>query len=99
MPSHRRASIRELATAAYELESGVAQGRLRRSAVDGNWTIDDMPLDTWFDTYDGQEVVLIVASLDDERPMEASTCHTCGREYVGIRCPHCRQARIRLRGR
>jgi hypothetical protein len=99
MSSHRKASIRELATTAYELDSGVAEGCLHRSAADGSWTIDSLSLDTWFDSYEGQEIVLIVASLDDERPMETRTCRTCGREYVGIRCPHCHQARVRLRGR
>jgi hypothetical protein len=37
--------------------------------------------------------------LTDERPIDPRTCRTCGREYYGIECPHCRDARIRLRGR
>ena len=99
MSSHRKASIRELASAAYELEAGVAQGRLQRNAVDGIWQVGDQPLDRWLERYSGHEVVLIVASLDEDRPLETRTCGTCGREYVGARCPTCQEARLRLRGR
>ena len=99
MPAYRRASIRELASAAYELESGVVEGRLHRNDEDGRWMIDDVELNEWLASYDGQEIVLIVASLEDDRPMPSKTCRTCGTEYVGIECPRCREARIRLRGR
>jgi hypothetical protein len=99
MPAYRKASIRELASAAYELDSGVVEGRLRRRASDGRWMVGDADLNEWLDTYDGQEIVLIVASLDDERPLASKVCRTCGTDYVGIECPRCREARIRLRGR
>jgi hypothetical protein len=56
-------------------------------------------LDAWLDRFDDQEIVLIVSSLDDERPMPLKTCRTCGWEYRGVECPRCREARIRLRGR
>jgi len=99
MPAYRKASIRELASAAYELDSGVVEGRLRRSASDDRWMVGDADLNEWLATYDGQEIVLIVASLDDERPLSSKVCRTCGTDYVGIECPRCREARIRLRGR
>ncbi len=99
MPSLRRASIRELTTAAYELGSGVVQGRLRRASSGSSWTVDGRSLDEWLAGYDGQEIVLIVASLDDARPLETKTCGTCGTEYVGMHCPRCHEARLRLRGR
>lgn len=99
MPAHRKASIRELASAAYELESGVVEGHLRRIAGDGRWMIGDVELNEWLAGYGGQEVVLIVASLDDDRPLPSKVCRTCGTDYVGIECPRCREARIRLRGR
>jgi hypothetical protein len=60
--------------------------------------VGDARLNEWLARYDDQEVVLIVASLDDERPIPSKTCRTCGTEYVGIHCPRCRTARIRLRG-
>ena len=99
MPAYRKASIRELASAAYELESGVAEGRLHRSVESDRWLIDDLKLDEWLTSYDGQEIVLIVASLEDDRPVPPQLCRTCGTEYAGIECPRCREARVRLRGR
>ncbi len=99
MPAHRRASIRELASAAYELDSGVVEGRLYRSAEDGRWMVNNVQLNEWLARYDGQEIVVIVASLEDDRPIPPKVCRTCGTEYVGIECPRCREARIRLRGR
>jgi hypothetical protein len=95
--SLRKATVLEMATAAYELDASVRRGVLRK--VDGKWTVMGDDLDNWLNKFDGQEVVLIAASLSDERPLETRTCRTCGREYVGLECPHCRDARIRLRGR
>ena len=99
MPAYRKACIRELASAAYELDSGVVEGRLHRSAENGHWIINDAKLNEWLAKYDGQEIVLIVASLEDDRPLPPKVCRTCGSDYVGIECPRCREARIRLRGR
>lgn len=99
MPAYRKASIRELASAAYELDVGVIEGRLHRSAEDGRWMVGDVKLNEWLARYEGQEVVLFVASLDDDRPVASRTCRTCGTEYVGVYCPRCREARVRLRGR
>ncbi len=99
MSAHRRASIRELTSAAYELESGVAEGRLHRSAEDNRWMVGETRLNEWLARFDGQQVVLIVSSLDDDRPIPPKTCRTCGTDYVGVYCSRCRSARIRLRGR
>ena len=98
MPAYRKASIHELASAAYELDSGVVEGRLHRSAEGGRWTVGDAELSQWLARYDGQRIILIVASLEDDRPVPPKVCRTCGTEYVGIGCPRCREARIRLRG-
>lgn len=98
MPAHRKASIRELASAAHELDSGVVEGRLHRDTESGEWVVGDTQLDEWLAQYDEEEIVLIVASLDDDRPMPLRVCRTCGTEYRGIYCPRCREARKRLRG-
>jgi hypothetical protein len=98
MPAHRKASVRELTSAAYELGSGIIEGRLHRSTEDGHWMLDDIKLNEWLAKYNGQEIALIVASLEDDRPIPPKICHTCGTEYTGIECPRCREARIRLRG-
>jgi len=98
MPALRRASLRELATAAYELDARVIEGKLCNSK-DGGWMVGDTPLDTWLERFADQEVYLIVASLEDDRPLPPKVCRTCGTEYVGAECPRCRIARVRLRGR
>ena len=95
--SLRKASVLEMATAAYELDAAVKRGILQR--VEGRWTIMGDDLDAVLNRFEGQEIVLIAASLNDERPVDPRVCRTCGREYYGIECPHCRDARIRLRGR
>jgi hypothetical protein len=99
MSSYRKASIRQLSSDAYELDLGVTQGRLHRNPEDGRWMIGADPLEERLAEYEGQEVVLIVASLEDDRPLSVKVCRTCGTEYRGTACPRCREARIRLRGR
>ncbi len=99
MPAYRKASIRELTSAAYELDLGVIEGRVHRDAEDGSWMVNGVRLDEWLAEYQGLEIVLIVASFEDDRPVPTKTCRTCGTEYRGIACPRCREARIRLRGR
>ncbi len=99
MPAYRRASIRELTSSAYELDSGVVEGHLRRSSGNSDWMVGETELNEWLARYSGQEIVLIVASLEDDRPIPPKVCRTCGTEYVGLECPRCREARIRLRGR
>jgi len=95
--SVRKASVLELATAAYDLDASVMRGRLIRSP-DGSWTITGVGIDGWLAKYEGQEIVLIAASMDDSREVSPRTCPRCGREYTGAYCPHCREARLRLRG-
>jgi len=95
--SLRKASVLDMATAAYELDAAVKRGVLHR--VDGRWMIMGEDLDSVLLRFEGQEIVLIAASLTDDRPLDPRTCRTCGREYFGLECPHCRDARIRLRGR
>ena len=95
--SLRKASVLEMATAAYELDAAVKRGMLQR--VEGRLTIMGEDLENVLQRFEGQEIVLIAASLTDDRPIDPRTCRTCGREYFGLECPHCRDARIRLRGR
>lgn len=98
MPAHRKASIRELAADARELGSGVVQGGLHRDPDSGEWMVGGTRLDAWLARYGEEEIVLIVTSLDDDRPMPPRVCRTCGTEYRGTFCPRCREARRRLRG-
>ena len=95
--SMRKASVLEMATAAYELDAAVKRGLLHR--VEGRLTIMGEDLDSILKRFEDQEIVLIAASLNDDRPVDPRVCRTCGREYYGLECMHCRDARIRLRGR
>jgi hypothetical protein len=95
--SMRKASVLEMATAAYELDAAVKRGTLLR--VEGRLTIMGEDLESVFKRFEGQEIVIIAASLVDERPITPRVCGTCGREYFGLECTHCRDARMRLRGR
>jgi hypothetical protein len=98
MNSVRRAAVLKLATAAYELEMAVLRGDLQRDD-DGRWYVGDGRLQEWLAAHEGEEVVLVLGSLADERPVEIRTCRACGRDYAELECPHCRANRIRLRGR
>jgi hypothetical protein len=95
--SMRKASVLDMATAAYELDAAVKRGVLQR--VEGRLTIMGEDLENVLQRFEGQEIVLIAASLNDERPVDPRVCRTCGLEYFGLECPHCRDARMRLRGR
>lgn len=98
MSAIRRATILKLASAAYEMKLDVMNGQVIRDA-DGRWRIGDYDLAAWLARHEGEEMVLVLGSLDDERPVETRTCRTCGRDYTDLECPYCRANRIRLRGR
>jgi hypothetical protein len=97
MSTIRRAAILKLATAAYEMELDVAQGQLRRDEK-GRWLVGSHGLMEWLAQHEGEELVFILGSLDDPRPVATRTCRTCGRDYAESECPHCRASRLRLRG-
>jgi hypothetical protein len=94
----RRAAIYKLATAAYEMNLQVMRGAVQRGA-DGRWLIGSHDLVEWLNQHEGEELVVVLGSLADERPVKARTCRTCGRDYTDLECPHCRSNRIRLRGK
>jgi hypothetical protein len=53
----------------------------------------------WLAKDAGSEVMLIVLPLGARLGQsEAKICYTCGRDYTGEACPHCTEARARLRG-
>jgi hypothetical protein len=97
MSQIRRAVVLKLATAAYEMDLDVLRGRLHRDD-DGEWRVDQHLLQTWLAAHEGEELVLVLGSLEDEREVEVRTCRTCGRDYTDLECPYCREGRIRLRG-
>ena len=99
MTAYRKASIRDLTQAAYALDGHFVQGVLHFDDVTKKWMIDDKPLDAWLAKQENVDVTLIMLSMDEEKPLEHKTCRICGRDFVGVECPICRETRIRLRGR
>lgn len=97
MGTMRRAAILRLASSAYEMDLEVLRGELSRKES-GRWQINKRDLDGWLADHEGEELVLVLGSLSDERPIETRTCLTCGRDYTDIECPNCRSSRLRLRG-
>ncbi|MGC9358057.1 MAG: hypothetical protein ACP5GX_09325 [Anaerolineae bacterium] len=98
MRAYRKADIRRLATEAYELEARVVEGKLRYDENRECWMVGDTSLEEWGAKSAGKEITLILIPDEPDRPMEKRTCRTCGREYIGSSCPHCREVRFRLRG-
>lgn len=97
MSAIRRAAIHKLAAAAYEMELDTMTGVVTQDE-NGRWRIGEHELETWLTQHQEEEIVVVLASLADERPVEMRTCRTCGRDYMELECPHCRAHRIRLRG-
>ena len=95
--SRRRAIMLKLAATAHEMEFDVANGIVSQDE-NGRWHIGEQDLITWLQKHQGEEVVLVMGSLNDERSVETRTCLTCGRDYADLECPYCRANRIRLRG-
>ncbi len=98
MSAMRRAAIYKLAAAAQEIDLDVFSG-IAGLDENGQWTVGSHKLLEWLSNHEGEELVLVLGSLSDERPIEVRTCRTCGRDYSDLDCPTCRANRIRLRGR
>ncbi len=97
MTTERRAVILKLASEAFELDLDVANGKLLSNK--DRWLIGDTDIIDLLKSHEGEDVVLIIGSFQDERPVRSRTCRTCGRDYTDLECPHCRATRIRLRGK
>jgi hypothetical protein len=98
MSASRRAAIYKLAAAAQEIDLDVLSG-MASCDENGRWTIGEHDILEWLAAHDGEELVLVLGSLADKRPIAVRTCLTCGRDYTDLECPTCRANRIRLRGR
>lgn len=93
-----RASALKLASDARDLGAEALRGTLEQNK-DGRWTIGYIEVESWLSRYAGEELVLAVAAIDQEKPAAYTrTCRTCGAEYEGPTCPHCDAVRRRLRG-
>ena len=93
-----RASALKLASDARDLGAEALRGTLEQNE-EGRWTIGYIEVESWLSRYAGEELVLVVAAIDQEKPMAyIRTCRTCGADYEGPTCPHCEAVRRRLRG-
>ena len=98
MSSIPRASALRLASTAQDMGAEALRGVLERNES-GRWTVSYIEVESWLSRFEGQEVVLAVAAIDEKTPMAYTrTCRTCGNEYEGRTCPHCEAVRRRLRG-
>lgn len=88
---------RELISRGYEMGATVLNGIIRR-CEDGTWMVDDQPLESWLEEQQGSEVVLVAVQVAEGRGARR-VCRTCGTEFEGHECPHCREVHRRLRGR
>jgi len=61
--------------------------------------VDDRDITEWLAQHEDSELILIAAPVGKIAiESEIKTCYTCGRDYPGHTCPHCAEARARLRG-
>lgn len=98
MSTMRKASMLKLAATAYEMGLDSLHGELHQ-ADDGSWRVGRRSLEEWLAAHSGEEVVVVMGTMVDERPLATRTCRTCGRDYTELECPTCRSNRIRLRGK
>lgn len=93
-----RASALKLASVARDLGAEALRGPLEQNEA-GRWTVGHIEVESWLSRHKGYELVLAVAAIDQETPMEVvRVCRTCGNDYTGRTCPHCEAVRRRLRG-
>ena len=92
-----RTDARHLAKVGAEMGARVLRGTLIIDA--DRATINDINLLEWLADHHGTEFLLIAAPVGRSGvEQEIRTCYTCGRDFTGDRCPHCAEARARLRG-
>ena len=93
-----KANALRLANRAMEDGAMVWRGPLAQGQ-DGQITVGDRNLSEWLSRYAGQEVIIVFGRIEAGAQTQLRQCTACGRDYEGLECPHCSQARARLRGR
>ncbi len=63
----------------------------------GQYNVGDRNLSEWLAGAEGNEVIIILASVDTTAYTRLQQCGVCGRDYEGEECPRCATARARLR--
>jgi len=92
-----KSEARKLAKDGLEMGAHVLRG-LVTVGPDGV-KIDDQDITEWLARHENSELILIAAPVGKIAiESKTKTCYTCGRDYTGDSCPHCAEARARLRG-
>jgi len=88
-----------LRLASYAMNEGALalRGQLLRDE-DGQYNVGDRNMSEWLAQAEGNEVIIILASVDTTAHTRYRQCDICGRDYEGEECLHCASARARLRG-
>ncbi len=93
-----KANALRLANRAMEDGALVWRGSVAQDE-DGQFMIGGRSLSEWLTRSVGQEAIVILGRIDSGGQSQLHQCSRCGRDYEGTECPHCSQARARLRGR
>ncbi len=92
-----KSDARRLAMNSIEMGAHVLRGVLT-IGPDGV-KVDDTDIAEWLTEYADSELILIAAPVGPiVSESQVKSCYTCGRDYKGTTCPHCAEARARLRG-
>lgn len=93
-----KASAQKLSNVAHDIGAEALRGTIGRNEA-GHLTIGHIEIESWLSRYEGEELVLAAADIDQgDAWAYTRTCRTCGRDYEGRTCPHCEAVRKRLRG-
>jgi hypothetical protein len=92
-----KSDARRLTINVTELGAQVLRGLLT-IGPDGA-TVNGVNVSEWLAQHVGTELMLIATPVGQAVTVsEWQTCSRCGRDYKGETCPHCAEARARLRG-
>jgi hypothetical protein len=92
-----KSEARQLGINAAEMGAHVLRGVVT-IGPDGA-RINETNVSEWLAQHVDSELMLIAAPVGKIIiESELKSCYTCGRDYKGETCPHCAEARARLRG-
>lgn len=92
-----RSDVRTLTRRSMEMGARVLRGTLIVEA--GGIRVGDTDLAEWLAEHTGREFMLVAAPVGlSVTESDQKSCNICGRDYTGDQCPHCAEARARLRG-
>lgn len=92
-----KSEARQLAINAAEMGAHILRGVV--TIGPNGATITETDVSEWLAQYANVEIMLIAAPVNTVAiENDLKSCYTCGRDYRGEACPHCAEARARLRG-